>query len=461
MSRYPGGVHFVGVGGISMSALAHYLHLAGEAVTGSDARASARTERLIGAGIAVTIGHHAALQQGAGVVVYSTDVPADNPELAAARARGARLAHRSEILAEVLEGRRLIAVTGTHGKTTTTTLIGYLLEQSGFDPLVFTGGEVEGWLGGLRPGQGQWAVVEGDESDRSILRLTPEVVVVTNIEPEHLEHYQGDFSQLQAAYRQFVSSVKEGGSAVLCQEDKLVAALAVPVGVRRLTYGRGAQMDGVGLQDTAQGQAFDLLWQGEPLGRVHSRLSGRHNMLNSLAAQAACVACGVEPLRLPPAMAGFQNAHRRLEVLYQGKGVWVVDDYAVHPTEIRVVLDTLRNWRPRRLIAALQPHRYERLARLFDDFVEATAKADEVWVFDVYGPPGTHQVPGVSGKDLAAAIKQRHPFLVRYLADARVLAEMAGELHRGDLLVALGAGDISHFAHQLAGNVARAHGAQN
>ncbi|MHB1981496.1 MAG: UDP-N-acetylmuramate--L-alanine ligase [Sulfobacillus sp.] len=461
MSRYGGRVHFVGVGGISMSALAHYLYLAGELVSGSDARASARTDRLAQAGIPVTIGHDAALQEGAAVVVYSTDVPADNPELTAARARGARLAHRSEILTEVLEGRRLIAVTGTHGKTTTTTLIGYLLEQCGFDPLVFTGGEVEGWLGGLRPGQGQWAVVEGDESDRSILRLTPEVVVVTNLEPEHLEHYVGDFSRLQAAVRQFVSSVQEGGSAVLCAEDDLVAALAVPVGVRRFTYGRGAEMAAVGLRATAQGQAFDLHWRGESQGRVHSPLSGRHNMLNTLAAVAACVAAGVEPLRLAPVMTGFCNAHRRLEVLYQGDGVRLVDDYAVHPTEIRVVLETLRSWRPKRLIAALQPHRYERLGRLFADFVQAVGAADEVWVFDVYGPLGAHQVPGVSGQDLATAIGHSHPLPVRYLADVSRLGQMAAELRRGDLLVALGAGDISHWAHQLAVRLASAQGPQN
>ncbi len=461
MSRYLGRVHFVGVGGISMSALAHYLELSGEEVSGSDAVASARTERLIESGIPVAIGHRADLVEGAAVVVYSTDVPEDNPELAAARARGIRVVHRSEILTEALEGRRIIAVTGTHGKTTTTTLIGYLLEHSGLDPLVFTGGEVDGWLGGLRPGQGEWAVVEGDESDRSILRLTPEVVVVTNIEPEHLEHYDGDFGQLKAAYRQFVSSVKEGGTAVLCIEDELVASLGVPIGVRRLTYGRGAEMDGVNLKDTAQGQTFELLWQGESLGRVASALSGRHNMLNALAAQSACVACGVQLLRLPPLLAAFRNAHRRLEILYQANGVAVVDDYAVHPTEIRVVLETLRSWRPKRLIAALQPHRYERLARLFDDFVQATLQADEVWVFDVYGPIGTKTVSSVGSQDLAAAIASRRLTQVRYRADASGLAEMGQELRNGDLLVTLGAGSVSRFAHQLAANLAAAQSAPN
>ena len=461
MSRYPGRVHFVGVGGVMMAALAHFLALEGESVSGSDVRASVRTRRLRRAGVAVTIGHRAANQAGAAVVVYNTDVPMDNPEVAAARERGARLAHRAEIMAEVLAGRRLVAVTGTHGKTTTTTLIGYLLEQSKLDPLVFTGGEVDGWLGGLRPGQGEWAVVEGDESDRSMLRLSPEVAVVTNLEPEHLEHYGGDFSQVRSAVQQFVSSVPEGGSAVLCAEDPLLQALAVPAGVRRLTYGQGAEMAAQDVEATGRGQAFDLLWAGLTQGRVESSLSGRHNVLNTLAAMAAGVAVGLEPVRMIRAMPGFQNAHRRLEVLYQGGGIRVVDDYAVHPTEIRTVLETLVSWQPKRLVAALQPHRHVRVKQLFADFVAAVALADEVWVFDIYGPAGTQATPDVSGQALAKAMEAQNRQIVSYLGSSARLATMAPSLRPGDLVVALGAGDITRYAHQLARAVAARPGAAN
>ncbi len=450
-------VHFIGVGGYSMSGLAEILKSRGYRVTGSDAKASTRTERLLRQKVPVTIGHDPSHVDRADIVVYTSDVREDNVEFAAARKAGTTLLHRSDVLAALLAEGRSIAVTGSHGKTTTTTLTGHLLEASGREPTVMVGGEVDAWGGGVRMGRGEWIVAEADESDGSHLKYTPDVAVITNVEAEHLDHYGGDFDALKRAMADFVSHVKDGGTAVLGADDPYLSTLGAKGGRRTVRYGlgKGAALTAGHIVPEGGGHAFDVVWEGRTAGRAVIPIPGLHNVTNGLAALGAAMASGVPLAEAIPALAGFANAHRRFEVHYRGRGILVVDDYAHHPTEIRAEIEAARELGPRRLIVAFQPQRYSRTKSLFDEFAKAFDGADVVYLLDIYAPPGEAPIAGVSGERLAAEVRRRKGDPVFHVAGPDDLVKaILPTLREGDVVLTLGAGDIFRAAGAMAEGLA-------
>jgi UDP-N-acetylmuramate--alanine ligase len=445
-------VHFVGIGGYSMSGLAQVWRFRGFEVTGSDLRPSSRTRRLEAQGIPVFYEHRPENVIGADLVVYTTDVPPDNPELVEAKARGIPIRHRSELLAEVINRGRGVAVTGTHGKTTTSTLTATAFLAAGADPTVLLGGEVDAFHGSARPGGGEWVVAEADESDASFLNYLPEIAVITNIEPEHLEHYDYDFENVRRAYAQFVAQVKPGGAAIVCADDPEASRLAPRSGVRRIAYGlTGGDVTAADVRPEGSGHRFRLVVGGRPTVEVVLPIPGLHNVQNALGALAAAWAAGLPLERAAAAFRDFRNAHRRFEEHYRGGGILVVDDYAHHPTEIRAVLRAARGLRPRRLIALFQPQRYTRTEALFEEFVRAFDEADLVLVTEIYSPPGERPIPGVSGEALARRIAERRGGRTEYVRDLETARTRLSQiLSDGDLLLTMGAGDVFTVAEHLA-----------
>jgi len=453
-------VHFVGVGGHSMSGLASALARLGVPVSGSDVAASARTARVAAAGVRVRLGHAAeavlSLPPGA-LVVRNTDVPATNPELLAAAARGLRIAHRSEVLAWFLHagGPAAVAVTGTHGKSTTTALCGLACLAAGLDPTVFVGADVPYLEGGnFRLGSGP-VVAEADESDGSFLRYHPDVAVVTSAEPEHLEHYGGDFAAVLEAYRGFLGGLRRGGLAALCADDPRLqgVAPAVPAGVELLWYGLGpgADLTAVDLRQGAEETRFQAHLRGEVLGDFRLKVPGRHNVADALAALAVAHRLGCEGAAVVAAFAGFGGAVRRFEVLTQAGGVMVVDDYAHNPTKVAAALEGARQRARGRVLGVFQPHRYQRTAQLWDAFAPAFAGCDLLWLTDIYTPAGESPLPGVDGAAFAALVARGSGIPVRYLPDpATVAPACLRECRPGDLVLVMGAGDITAVAHDLA-----------
>ena len=450
--------HFVGVGGVSMSALASALAQLGVRVSGSDVAASERTARAQAAGVSVQIGHDAALVTGlpaGAVVVHNTDVPAGNPEMVAASALGLSLAHRSEVLDWFLRRSAgpAVGVTGTHGKTTTTSLVALALAAGGLDPAVFLGAEARFLEGGnYRLGKGPAAVAELDESDGTFVRYRVDVAVVTNAEPEHLEHYGGTFANQLAAYGRFLSGVVAQGHAVLCADSPALAEVGRTLpGV--LWYGRGVGAD-LTCSDLAldpDGSRFRARLGGEDLGAFRLRLRGAHNVSNALAAIGVARLLGLDLLRVAAALEGFTGASRRFEVLANVGGIMVVDDYAHHPSEIRETLAAARATGCRRLIAVFQPHRYQRTSQLWDTFGAAFTGADLVFLADIYGPEGEERVAGVTGAALAERIARDSGREVRFVPDpGELVAECLREARDGDLVLVMGAGNITRAAHALA-----------
>jgi UDP-N-acetylmuramate--alanine ligase len=448
-------VHFIGIGGYSMSGLALALKAEGLWVTGSDARRSDRTDMVEAAGIPVYLGHHADHLGDADTVVYSTDVGPDNVERVAALARGLHVVHRSEILAWLMKNRRPVLVTGTHGKTTTTTMTGLVLRQAGVDPMILVGGEVRD-LGGFNVvlGQGPWLVAEADESDGSFLRYHPEVAVVTNLEPEHLEHYGGSFANVVEAVHTFVARVPPHGLAVLGHEDPTLGELRTRLDVPVTTFGfeEGADWQAREVDARADGTRFTVWHGGHAVGHIALPVPGRHNVGNALAATAVAAHLGVSVDQVARALAGFQGAKRRFQVLADVRGILVVDDYAHHPTEIRATLRAARQVTRGRVLAAFQPQRYSRTARLWEGFVEVLGDADMMWVADIYAPPGEAPVPGVSSARLAEEAGRRHPAVpIAYAGSVEaVFRAMASAVQPGDLALTMGAGDIWRAARALA-----------
>lgn len=449
-------MHFVGIGGYGMSAIAHVLHGRGHVVTGSDVKPSSRTARLEALGITVHYGHEAGHQAGADRVVYSTDVPRDNVELRAARARGVPVMHRSELLAEILGQGRGICVTGTHGKTTTTTMIAAVLIEGGLDPGVVVGGEVD-WLGGnARIGHGEFILAEADESDGSFLRYRPEIAVLTNAEPEHLDHYQGDFANVVDAYRRFLAAAT--GLVVTCHDAALLDEIRTSARVPSVTYGigQGADVRGLRLRRLAGGgHRFTVAVRGEEAGRMELRLPGLHNVRNALAAVAVGDALHVPFERMAGALRGFRNAARRFEEMGSRGGIRVVSDYAHHPTEIAAVIEAAREMRPSRLIAVFQPQRFARTHLLFHEFARAFGGADVIVLLDIYSPPGEEPIPGVDSLRLAHAMRAQGAQEVVHLPGGdEAAAWLRREMRTGDLILVMGAGDVYRVAEELGRHLA-------
>ena len=456
-----GVIHFVGIGGIGMSGIAETLHSLGYAVQGSDATESANVKRLRASGIAVSIGHDAAHVGDAGVVVVSSAVKEDNPEVLAARRTLIPVVRRAEMLGELMRLKWAIAVGGTHGKTTTTSMVGSLLEAAGLDPTVINGGIVNAYGTNTRQGGGNWMVVEADESDGSFLKLPATVAVVTNIDPEHLDHFK-DFDQVRAAFQRFVENIPFYGFAVLCIDHPEVQAMIPRVADRRLvTYGFSPQADvrAVDIDAGAEGSRFTVVRparHGAEALRIEGiRLGvlGLHNVQNALAAIAIALELEVPASIIRDALASFTGVKRRFTRTGTWNGVTIIDDYGHHPVEIAAVLKAGRlaisETPEARIVAVMQPHRYSRLSRLFDEFCTAFNEADIVVVADVYAA-GETPIEGADRDTLAEGLRRHGHRHVLTLDDPADLAEIvAAEARPGDFVICLGAGSITAWANAL------------
>jgi len=452
-------VHFIGVGGVGMSGIAEVLCNLGYDVSGSDRAPSSTTERLAALGVDVHIGHEAENIDGADVIVTSSAIRADNPELVAARASRIPVVPRAEMLGELMRFRRGIAIAGTHGKTTTTSLVASVLAEADYDPTFVIGGQLNAAGANARLGTGQYLVAEADESDGSFLMLSPVIAVVTNIDADHLENYHGDFALVKKAFGDFLHRLPFYGMAVLCIDDEETAKLAQDTSRRMLTYGidqPGADVTATNVRQVGFEMHFDLRLPGRPdVLSVTLNLPGRHNVQNALAAAAVGWQLGVDAEAIARALARFEGVgrrfHRRGEIALDHGSALLVDDYGHHPRELAAVFAAARGgWSDRRLVVAFQPHRYSRTRDLLDDFANVLAEVDVLVLTEVY-PAGEAPIPGADGKALARAIRARgktDPVLVDHPRDLRdTLSALARD---GDLILLLGAGDIGAAAIELA-----------
>ena len=465
-----GAVHFVGIGGIGMSGIAEILHTLGYKVQGSDMKDSANVARLRKNGITVAIGHDAKNIKAAdgsvpAAIVISSAVKNDNAELRAARELKVPIMRRAEMLAELMRLKTAIAIGGTHGKTTTTSMIGQMLECGNFDPTVINGGIVNAYGTNTRMGASDWMVVEADESDGTFTRLPANVAVVTNMDPEHMEHY-GTFENVRAAYRQFIHNLPFYGYAVLCIDHPEVQALIPSVSDRRIvTYGFSTQADvqAVNVRSDAEGSVFDVIFAARPghgnelvLKDVHLPMLGRHNVQNSLAALAIAHEMGIAAPLMKRGLAAFTGVKRRFTKTGESHGVTVIDDYAHHPVEIETVLKAARtaaDSRQGRVIAVMQPHRYTRLQSLFEEFCGCFNDADSVIVADVYSA-GEEPIPGIDRDNLVNAIRARgHRDVTALGSSAELAAIIAKNSRPNDYVICMGAGDITAWAYALPGEL--------
>jgi len=448
-------IHFVGIGGIGMSGIAELLANLGYEVSGSDAKRSEITDRLADLGVRVAVGHAAANLGNADVVVTSSAVAKDNPEVLAARATHVPVIPRAEMLAEFMRLRTGIAIAGAHGKTTTTSMVALMLEKTGLDPTAVIGGRLSAFGSNARLGSSQYMVAEADESDRSFLLLSPAFAVITNIDHEHMESY-GTFENLIDAFVQFGNKVPFYGAVIACIDDPVVAALLPRLTRRVITYGFSEAADVRGEGATSDGRTarcqvrtFSGTDRSTPeLGELVVGVPGRHNLLNALAAAAMGRELGVPFDRIAEALRGFHGAERRYQIRGSVSGVTVVDDYGHHPTEIAAVLRTAREGAPGRLVVAFQPHRYSRTRDLLAEFGPALGLADVVVLTDIYAASEA-PIAGISLDSLAAAVRPHVKELVLVPAVGDLAGHLALMAQSGDLVVTLGAGSIGHVADRV------------
>ena len=458
-----GTLHFVGIGGIGMSGIAEVLHNLGYVVQGSDLNDSAIINRLREMGIPVSVGHDESNLGEAQVVVVSSAVKPDNTEVVAARQRLLPVVRRAEMLGELMRLKWSVAVAGTHGKTTTTSIIAQLLDAAGMDPTVINGGIINAWGSNARLGGGDWLVAEADESDGTFLRLPATIAVVTNIDPEHLDHY-GTFDALRDAFDTFVENIPFYGFAALCIDHAEVQAMIPRIPDRKIvTYGFSPQADvrGVNLETSGDGVGFDVVVTDRKLGRSRTieglrlPMFGAHNAQNALAAVVLADEMKIKDTVVRWALAGFAGVKRRFTKTGTVDGITVIDDYGHHPVEIAAVLDAARSAAGGKVIAVVQPHRYSRLRDLFEGFCTCFNNADAVLVADVY-PAGENLIRGVSRETLVEGLRSRGHRQVLVLERSEQLAAMIDELaSEGDYVVCLGAGSITAWANALPAELTR------
>ena len=444
-------IHFVGVGGSGMSGIAEILLNLGYRVTGSDQRRNEAIERLEQLGAKVFIGHEASHVEGAHLIVYSSAVSRDNIEVQVARQRGIPVIPRAEMLAELMRLKYGIAVAGTHGKTTTTSMVGAVLAEARLDPTVVVGGRVASFGSNARLGQGEYLVAEADESDGSFLKLTPTIAVVTTIDAEHLDHY-GNLASIREAFTAFVSKVPFYGAAVLCLDQPNIQMLMPQVSKRIITYGLESGADLVARRVRLSGltSRFEVSHRGTALGECALSVPGNHNVANALAAIGVGLDLEIPFATIQRALAAFSGVQRRFQVLGEVARISVVDDYGHHPTEIRATLAAAKAGFDRRVVVVFQPHRYTRTRDLRQEFLTAFNQADVLAVMDVYGA-GEPVIPGVTGTDLAEGIAAHGHRRVTYVGSERerVLDHVCEVVRPGDLVLTLGAGDVSQIGPEL------------
>ena len=457
MPQTIGLVHFIGIGGIGMSGIAEVLHNLGYQVQGSDQADSANVQRLRDKGIECFVGHRAENLGDAEVVVVSTAIKKSNPELKAAREKLLPIVRRAEMLAELMRFRNAVAIGGTHGKTTTTSMVATLLEAGGLDPTVINGGIINAYGTNARMGDGEWMVVEADESDGTFLKLPADIAVVTNIDPEHLDHY-GSFDAVREAFRQFVENVPFYGFGVMCTDHPEVQALVGRIEDRRvITYGGNAQADVRFANHRMEGAAssFDVVIRNRKTGRDETisglslPMPGRHNVSNATAAIAVAHELGISADAIKKGLSSFGGVKRRFTHTGSWNGVEVFDDYGHHPVEIKAVLRAARDATKGRVIAIAQPHRYSRLHDLFGDFSACFNDADTVMVAPVYAA-GEDPIEGVTSDALVARIRAGGHRDARYVEGPAAIAPLVRGLAKpGDFVVFLGAGNITQWAYAL------------
>ncbi|XUJ35522.1 UDP-N-acetylmuramate--L-alanine ligase [Bradyrhizobium japonicum] len=461
LPREIGPIHFVGIGGIGMSGIAEVLVNLGYAVQGSDASDNYNLDRLRKAGAKVSVGHKAENVDGAAVVVVSTAIKRDNPELMAARERRIPVVRRAEMLAELMRLKSCVAIAGTHGKTTTTTMVATLLDAGGLDPTVINGGIINAYGSNARLGAGDWMVVEADESDGTFLKLPTDVAIVTNVDPEHLDHFK-TFEAVQDAFRHFVENLPFYGFAVMCIDHPVVQSLVGKIEDRRIiTYGENPQADVrlVDLTPMGGGSKFKVAFRDRKTGAVHEiadlmlPMPGRHNASNATAAIAVARELGVSDEAIRKAIAGFGGVKRRFTKTGEWNGVTVIDDYGHHPVEIAAVLKAARESTNGKIVAVVQPHRYTRLQSLFEEFCTCFNDADAVAVADVYAA-GETPIDGIDREHFVAGLRAHGHREVIPLPGAPELAGIVKGLAKsGDLVVCLGAGNITQWAYALPGEL--------
>lgn len=434
-----------------MSGIAEILLTLGHKVTGSDVKKSAVTQRLARRGAKIWIGHDKDNVSGAHVVVVSSAVSDSNPEVRQAHKLGIPVVPRAEMLAELMRLKYGIAVAGTHGKTTTTSLIAQVFGKAGLDPTMIVGGKVRSLRGNARLGKGEFLVAEADESDRSFLKLSPTIGVITNIDPEHMENYR-DFDHLKDAFVDFANKVPFYGSVVCCLDHPVVKKILPKIVRRVVTYGEGdADYVAKNIEQVKDRLTFDVAYRDHDLGKIRLPMAGRHHAKNALAAIAVGRELDIPFSTIKNALEGFKGVARRFEVLHNS-GPIVVDDYGHHPVEIAATITAAREgWPERRLIVVMQPHRYTRLHALFDDFVAALKSADSILVMDVY-PAGEKPIKGATGERLCEAIRSEYPrkFVAHTQTPEKVLSTLETWCGENDLVLFLGAGDITKLAHTFA-----------
>jgi UDP-N-acetylmuramate--alanine ligase len=462
MPRDIGPVHFVGIGGIGMSGIAEVLQNLGYRVQGSDMAENANVERLRAKGIPVTVGHKAENLGLAEVLVVSSAIKRDNPELIAARERHLPIVRRAEMLAELMRFKQAIAVGGTHGKTTTTSFVAALLDAGGLDPTVINGGIINAYGTNARMGAGDWMVVEADESDGTFVKLPADIAIVTNIDPEHLDHY-GTFDAARAAFKQFIENVPFYGFAVMCLDHPEVQALVSRIEDRRIiTYGQNPQADArfVDLKIEGGRSRFAvelrdrITGQEEVIPALELPMPGRHNVSNATAAIAVAHRLGISAEAIRKGLGSFGGVKRRFTRTGEWNGVTVYDDYGHHPVEIMAVLRAAREGASGKVVAVMQPHRYTRLHSLFPDFCKAFNDADTVIIADVY-TAGEQPIEGADKLGLVSGAKAAGHRDVRALESPQALApQVASIVKPGDMVVCLGAGNITQWAYALPGQLA-------
>jgi UDP-N-acetylmuramate--alanine ligase len=462
-----GPVHFVGIGGIGMSGIAEVMLNLGYEVSGSDIRENPNAQRLARLGAKIFIGHKAENIEGVGALVISSAIKGGNPEVDAARARAIPVVRRADMLAELIRLKWTVAIAGTHGKTTTTSMVAALLDGVGLDPTVINGGVINAYGSNAKRGEGEWMVVEADESDGTFTKLRPTVCIVTNIDPEHMDHY-GSMEALRRSFDTFVENLPFYGFAVLCADHPEVQALTSRMSDRRrITYGFNPQADiwAVNVRSEAEGSTFDLVLrsrgQTEEMRWIGMKLpmAGRHNVQNSLAAIAVARELGGDEAQVRAALAKFGGVKRRFTSAGEWNGVRIIDDYGHHPVEIAAVLRAARDVQgPKgegggRVIAVVQPHRYTRLRDLFEDFCTCFNDADQVYVAPVYAA-GEQPIDNVSSVSLAKGLLEHGHRAASALGSLDELpAVIKADLKPGDMVVCLGAGDITVHANALADNL--------
>lgn len=460
MPKSLGPIHFVGIGGIGMCGIAEIMNHSGYTVRGSDLSYNANIQRLEHQGISVAIGHQPEYVHGATVVVISSAVKEDNPEVQEALRTRIPVISRAEMLAELMRLRSCIVVAGTHGKTTTTSLVACVLEKGKFDPTVINGGVINAYGTNARFGKGEWMVVEGDESDGSFLRLPADINIVTNIDQEHLDHYK-HFSAIKAGFLKFLESVPFYGFSVVCIDHPVVCKLAKKLihHKRILTYGcsPSAQVRLVSMciEDAQTRFTVDFSKLPRALEKKAYEFTlpmlGEHNVMNSLAAITVGVQLGVRVRTIQQALTGFKGVKRRFQLTGKCGNVCIYDDYGHHPIEIQAVLKSIQSAKRGRIIAVIEPHRYSRVQNLFEEFVRCVKIADYVLLLPIY-PAGESEIEGVSSERLAQAIKQSGYSCVKYVNNQEELLDvLASYINDGDLIVCLGAGSITLVAHWLPG----------